>query len=398
MLAPAGTLVPFADPRWGMAGVGRRHVALRAARIPPASSQDKWQRRAASVPARRFTASRWADRLPSDGPRAAPASSSSARDFDGRPWSACVPAGAPAPLATPLPGTPSGWLAGFPRPRIRPRRRRRPDSQPSGISNSTSLGGSKRTKRLPDRSSRPANRRTNTCSTAHPDRTGRESADLVKTLLPARRVGLVGDEREHIGRRSIDGCPDLDNEHEPTSSAVMQVTGGLLLRVTRRVALVRVTTIIRRVADVKDLPRREQARRTRLRIIRAAHAEFIERGYHGATMAAIARRAGVATQTVYFVFHTKAELASGVIDTAVLGPDPTVPQDSTWWAEMRAAAHRAPGPEDVRGRNGSTPRPRCGGVRGRARRGSHRPGGPGHPPTPPPHASQRLPPGHRHPR
>ena len=103
------------------------------------------------------------------------------------------------------------------------------------------------------------------------------------------------------------------------------------------------TTIVWWVADVKDLSRRERSRRTRMNIIRTAHAEFVEHGYHGATMAAIARRAGVATQTVYFVFHTKAELAGGVIDTAVLGPDPTVPQDSTWWAEMRSAhtAHQA---------------------------------------------------------
>lgn len=72
-------------------------------------------------------------------------------------------------------------------------------------------------------------------------------------------------------------------------------------------------------------------------IVQAAHAELVEHGYHGATIAAIARRAGVATQTVYFVFHTKAELAGSVIDAAVLGPDPTVPQDSTWWAEMRSA-------------------------------------------------------------
>lgn len=92
------------------------------------------------------------------------------------------------------------------------------------------------------------------------------------------------------------------------------------------------------MSDVKGLSRRARARRTRLTIIRAAHEEFLERGYHGATIAAIARRAGVATQTVYFVFHTKAELVSSVIDTAVLGPDnPTDPESSAWWAAMRAA-------------------------------------------------------------
>ncbi len=93
------------------------------------------------------------------------------------------------------------------------------------------------------------------------------------------------------------------------------------------------------VGDVKATARRDKARRTRLRIIKAAHAEFLDNGYHGATMAAIARRAGVATQTVYFVFHTKPELISAVIDTAVLGEDdPTRPEDTDWWAAMRAAA------------------------------------------------------------
>lgn len=98
------------------------------------------------------------------------------------------------------------------------------------------------------------------------------------------------------------------------------------------------------MVDVKNSSRRERSRRTRLGIIAAGHAEFLESGYHGATMAAIARRAGVAPQTVYFVFHTKAELAGSVIDAAVLGlDDPTVPQSSTWWADMEAAptAHLA---------------------------------------------------------
>jgi len=84
--------------------------------------------------------------------------------------------------------------------------------------------------------------------------------------------------------------------------------------------------------------RRDQARKTRRAIIDAARTEFMDGGYHGATIASIARRAGVAPQTIYFVFHTKAELVSAVIDDAVLGPDdPTVPQQSEWWAEVVAA-------------------------------------------------------------
>jgi hypothetical protein len=46
----------------------------------------------------------------------------------------------------------------------------------------------------------------------------------------------------------------------------------------------------------------------------------------------------VAVQTVYFVFHTKAELISAVIDDAVAGTDePTPPQSADWWATMVAA-------------------------------------------------------------
>lgn len=95
--------------------------------------------------------------------------------------------------------------------------------------------------------------------------------------------------------------------------------------------------MIRLVTPVNTSTRRDQAQQTRRRIIRAAHAEFIENGYHGATVAAIARRADVATQTVYFVFHTKSDLISAAIDAAVMGePVALEPQQSEWWADMQA--------------------------------------------------------------
>jgi AcrR family transcriptional regulator len=83
---------------------------------------------------------------------------------------------------------------------------------------------------------------------------------------------------------------------------------------------------------------RERSRRTRERILRATEEEFRAAGYHGATIAAIARRAGVAQQTVYFVFHTKAELLSNVVDAAVLGPDLVAPDESEWYRAMAAKA------------------------------------------------------------
>lgn len=90
------------------------------------------------------------------------------------------------------------------------------------------------------------------------------------------------------------------------------------------------------VAQVKGR-RRDKAELTRQRLLHAAHQEFLDNGFHGATMAAIAQRAGVAGQTVYFVFHTKAELLSAVIDAAVLGDPPSIPQDTDWWAAMHDA-------------------------------------------------------------
>jgi AcrR family transcriptional regulator len=86
--------------------------------------------------------------------------------------------------------------------------------------------------------------------------------------------------------------------------------------------------------DVKSTPRRERAARTRRAIISAATEEFRASGYHGTTMAAIAERAGVAVQTVYFVFHTKAALLTAAIDAAVMGEeDPTPPEQAQWWRE-----------------------------------------------------------------
>lgn len=77
--------------------------------------------------------------------------------------------------------------------------------------------------------------------------------------------------------------------------------------------------------------RREKAKATRAAIIRAANQEFTENGYYGSTMGAIAVRAGVAVQTVHFVFHTKGELMGAVVDAAVLGDDTTTPPMQTPW-------------------------------------------------------------------
>jgi TetR/AcrR family transcriptional regulator of autoinduction and epiphytic fitness len=61
-------------------------------------------------------------------------------------------------------------------------------------------------------------------------------------------------------------------------------------------------------SPVKPLTRRERATATRARITDAAAACFGERGYAGTTMDIVAAKAGVAIQTVYFVFHSKPKL------------------------------------------------------------------------------------------
>jgi AcrR family transcriptional regulator len=87
-------------------------------------------------------------------------------------------------------------------------------------------------------------------------------------------------------------------------------------------------------------PRREeQARQTRSRICSAAAAQFLDRGYAGATMRGIAEEAGVAVPTVEAAFGTKARLLKAVIDAATAGDDAPVPMlERAWAARVRAAS------------------------------------------------------------
>lgn len=62
----------------------------------------------------------------------------------------------------------------------------------------------------------------------------------------------------------------------------------------------------------------------------AAHHHFTSAGYPGTTMEAIARTAGVAVQTLYFTFHTKAELLGEVFERAVTGDDREPPPLQDW--------------------------------------------------------------------
>lgn len=84
--------------------------------------------------------------------------------------------------------------------------------------------------------------------------------------------------------------------------------------------------------------RKEKAAATRKRMVAAAAAEFVANGYHGSTMSAIAARAGVAVQTVYFVFHTKPQLFAAALDAAVLGPEEKPPLEQAWAADAAGTA------------------------------------------------------------
>jgi AcrR family transcriptional regulator len=89
---------------------------------------------------------------------------------------------------------------------------------------------------------------------------------------------------------------------------------------------------------VATLTRRERSRATHWRIVEAAHRLFTTQGYASTTMAQVAEAAGVAVQTVYFVFHTKAALLARAIDFAVMGKEaPRPPEEQPWYRAMQDA-------------------------------------------------------------
>jgi AcrR family transcriptional regulator len=71
--------------------------------------------------------------------------------------------------------------------------------------------------------------------------------------------------------------------------------------------------------------RQAQARETWRQVIEAARQLFIEYGYAGATIDAIAQEAGVAPETIFATFGSKRAILAAVIDSAVGGDDQTTP-------------------------------------------------------------------------
>ena len=67
--------------------------------------------------------------------------------------------------------------------------------------------------------------------------------------------------------------------------------------------------------------REAQASETRTRIVRSARDLFLEKGFPATTIAAIARHAEVAADTVYASFGSKAALLKAVLDVAIGGDE-----------------------------------------------------------------------------
>jgi AcrR family transcriptional regulator len=83
--------------------------------------------------------------------------------------------------------------------------------------------------------------------------------------------------------------------------------------------------------------RAEKARATRRRMLEAAQDLFVTSGYAQTTIAAIAERAGVNAQTIYFTFSTKHAILKELIDVAVAGDQEAIPTLQRAWVRRAIA-------------------------------------------------------------
>lgn len=89
-------------------------------------------------------------------------------------------------------------------------------------------------------------------------------------------------------------------------------------------------------------PRRlEQAAATRHSILSAARDLFVQHGYTGASVSAIARRAGVSLDTVYAAVGRKPALLRELVETAISGSDQAVPAEQREYVKRIRAATTA---------------------------------------------------------
>lgn len=84
--------------------------------------------------------------------------------------------------------------------------------------------------------------------------------------------------------------------------------------------------------------REAQVELSRSKVLDAAREAFLGEGYAAVTIAGIAARAGVARETVYKLFGSKAELLKRLYDVTVAGDADEIPiAGREWWQEMLAA-------------------------------------------------------------
>lgn len=80
----------------------------------------------------------------------------------------------------------------------------------------------------------------------------------------------------------------------------------------------------------------EQALQTRRSILAGARDLFVEHGYVGTTMQAVADRAGVSAATVYAAFGHKRTLLAALLDVSIAGDDaPVAVLDRAWVDDLR---------------------------------------------------------------
>ncbi len=85
--------------------------------------------------------------------------------------------------------------------------------------------------------------------------------------------------------------------------------------------------------------RAEKAQETRRRIIQAASELFVADGYGATNLQDVADRAGVAVQTIYFVFGNKRALLKELVDVTIAGDsEPIATMDRPWFTDSVAAA------------------------------------------------------------
>ena len=101
------------------------------------------------------------------------------------------------------------------------------------------------------------------------------------------------------------------------------------------------------MADQVKAPRRayssplrtEQAQQTRRRVLETARRLFIDHGYAGTTIAAVAEAAEVSPELIYTALGGKRGLLEGVME--ITGPRESAADDEAWWAMVAELADPA---------------------------------------------------------